>query len=73
MIKIPAKAEHISDLKIGLGDRRDLEKQPLPEMPATHKGVALAKQGKGCLGTPESQGKTKVWAKIMSQREPKGL
>ena len=33
-------------------------------MPATRKWVASTKQGKGCLGTPESQGKTKVLGKI---------
>ena len=70
---MPAKAAHISASKIGVGDKRDLEKQPLPEMPATRKGVASTKQGKGCLGTPERQGKTKVLAKIISQRGPKGL
>ena len=53
--------------------RKGPRKQPLPEMPATRKGVASTKQGKGCLGTPESQGKTKVLAKIISQRGPKGL
>ena len=36
----------------------------------TRKGVASTKQGKGYLGTPESQGKTKVLAKITSQRGP---
>ena len=68
-----AKAAHISASKLEVGDERDLEKQPLLEMPAARKGVASTKQGKGCLGTPERQGKTNVLAKIISQRGPKGL
>ena len=42
-------------------------------MPATRKGVASTKQGKGCLGTPESQGKTKDVENNISLRGPKGL
>ena len=42
-------------------------------MPATCKGVASTKQGKGCLGTPESQGKTKDLENNISLRGPKGL
>ena len=42
-------------------------------IPATRRGVVSTKQGKDCLGTPKSQGKPKVLAKITSQREPKGL
>ena len=67
MIKIPAKAAHISDLKIGVGDEKDIEKQTLPEMAAVCKGVASTKQGKGCLGTPKSHEKTKVLVKIASK------
>ena len=52
---------------------RIVEKQPFPEMPATRKGVASTKQDNFCLGTPESQVKTKVLAKITSQRGPKVL
>ena len=71
--KIPAKAGHNSAPKIGVGEGSGLEKHPLPEMPATHRGVASTKQGKGCLGTPENQGKTKDLEKIKSLRGPKGL
>ena len=57
--KIPAKAAHNSASKIGVGEGSGLEKHPLPEMPATRRGVASTKQGKGCLGTPENHGKIK--------------
>ena len=60
---MPAKAAHISASKIGVGDDRDLEKQPLPEIPATRKGVASTKQGKGCLETPNAKEKQKFWQK----------
>ena len=63
IIYIPAKAAHSSASKIEAGEGRDLEKHPLLEMPATCKGVASTKQGKGCLGTPESQGKSKSFGK----------
>ena len=73
MIKIPAKAAHISDSNMGVREGRDPEKHPFPEMPATRIGFASTKQGKGCLRTPERQGKTKFLAKIVSQRGSKGL
>ena len=56
-----------------MGEGSGLEKHPLPEMPATRRGFAWTKQGKGCLGTPENHGKTKDLEKIKSLRGPKGL
>ena len=38
--------------KIGKGGERERTKQPLPEMPATQKGVASTKTGKNCSFPP---------------------
>ena len=56
-----------------MGEGGGLEKHPLPEMPATRRGVALTKQGKGCLGTLENHGKIKDLENIKCLRGAKGL
>ena len=72
---MPNIAAHNSASKFGVCEGRDLEKQPLPEMPATRRGVASQNRAK-MFGHPRKKAKAKqtFWRRLcISLRGPKGL